>query len=196
MFNILTFASLALATLYMTVAPVSAHGYVSQPPSRQARCRFEGVPWCGDVRWEPQSVESWKGSLACNGNGARFSELNNEAIWADRYLTVPAGTNTLNFTWTFTALHRTSNFEYFMLGYDEHLLTSYPGNYIMPENPTVHEIPLHGFTGRQTVLSRWNIGDTANAFYSCVDLFIGSSANDAKSAKEQLPLGVAGRTRW
>jgi len=29
------------------------------------------------------------------------------------------------------------------------------------------------FTGRQTILARWNIADTANAFYSCVDVNIG-----------------------
>jgi predicted carbohydrate-binding protein with CBM5 and CBM33 domain len=32
---------------------------------------------------------------------------------------------------------------------------------------------MKGFTGRQTVLARWNIADTVNAFYSCVDVNIG-----------------------
>jgi chitin-binding protein len=31
---------------------------------------------------------------------------------------------------------------------------------------------MRGFSGRQTVLARWNIADTVNAFYSCVDLNI------------------------
>ncbi|CAM5661344.1 hypothetical protein GCM10010345_93900 [Streptomyces canarius] len=32
-----------------------------------------------------------------------------------------------------------------------------------------------GFTGRQKVLAVWNIADTANAFYSCVDVNIGGT---------------------
>jgi chitin-binding protein len=31
-------------------------------------------------------------------------------------------------------------------------------------------VDLGGHTGRQTVLAVWNIADTANAFYACIDL--------------------------
>ncbi|KAJ6493291.1 hypothetical protein C8R45DRAFT_928062 [Mycena sanguinolenta] len=70
----------ALATLHMAVAPASAHGYVSRPPSRQALCRDALVPGCGDVKYEPQSVEAPKGSFKCNGDGVRFHELNEERL--------------------------------------------------------------------------------------------------------------------
>ena len=40
-----------------------------------------------------------------------------------------------------------------------------------------HEVPLNGYTGRQTVLARWNVGDTIMAFYSCVDLDIEDRQN-------------------
>jgi chitin-binding protein len=33
-----------------------------------------------------------------------------------------------------------------------------------------HNVNLGNHTGRQKVLAIWNIGDTANAFYACVDL--------------------------
>jgi predicted carbohydrate-binding protein with CBM5 and CBM33 domain len=192
MINILTFTSLALATLYMAVAPASAHGYVSQPPSRQARCRFNNVPGCGDVRWEPQSVEAIKGSLMCNGNGARFSELNNEALWQNQYFTVPQGADSISFTWTLTFSHRTSNWEYIMLTGSNEMLISFP-DYSVPVSPVQHVVPLNGYTGRQKILARWNIGDTANAFYSCVDIFIpGSSPQTqvAGAAATQLPIGI------
>ncbi|PPS89706.1 Chitinase A [Streptomyces sp. MH60] len=32
-----------------------------------------------------------------------------------------------------------------------------------------------GFTGRQKVLAVWNVADTGNAFYSCIDVNIGGS---------------------
>ena len=88
MIDIVTLCSLALATLHMAVAPASAHGYVSQPPSRQARCRDQGITGCGDARWEPQSVEAAKGSFSCNGDGARFPELNNDALWESHFFSV------------------------------------------------------------------------------------------------------------
>ena len=31
---------------------------------------------------------------------------------------------------------------------------------------------MKGFSGRQTVLARWNVSDTINAFYACVDVNI------------------------
>jgi len=46
---------------------------------------------------------------------------------------------------------------------------------------------LNGYTGRQTVLARWNIGDTAAAFYSCVDLYIDTTAD---AAAVQQPIGI------
>ncbi len=39
-----------------------------------------------------------------------------------------------------------------------------------------HTVSMGSFTGRQTVLARWNIADTANAFYSCVDVNIGGGS--------------------
>ena len=89
MTNIITLTSLALAVLYMAVAPASAHGYVSYPPSRQARCRNDQIPGCGSVQWEPQSVEGLHGSFKCNGNSTRFPELNNVTLWEDHFYEVP-----------------------------------------------------------------------------------------------------------
>ncbi len=36
-----------------------------------------------------------------------------------------------------------------------------------------HTVDLRGHTGRQTVLARWNVADTGNAFYACIDVHIG-----------------------
>ena len=80
-----TWSPLALATLHMAVAPASAHGYVSHPPSRQALCRDVPVPGCGDVKYEPQSVEAFQGSFKCNGDGARFQDPWNAMKAPPRY---------------------------------------------------------------------------------------------------------------
>ncbi|KAJ7609826.1 hypothetical protein FB45DRAFT_1066418 [Roridomyces roridus] len=44
-----------------------------------------------------------------------------------------------------------------------------------------HTVPLKGYTGQQTILARWNIADTPNAFYSCLDLNIGGSCTGSGS---------------
>ena len=187
MIDIVTLCSLALATLHMAVAPASAHGYVSQPPSRQARCRDQGITGCGDARWEPQSVEAAKGSFSCNGDGARFPELNDDALWESHFFSVAPGVDPLSFTWTLTAPHRTASWEYFVLTENNALLTSFNDHNATPPAIVVHEVSLNGYTGRQTVLARWNIGDTAAAFYSCVDLYIDTTAD---AAAAQQPIGI------
>lgn len=182
MINIFALSSLALITLHMAVAPASAHGYVSQPPSRQALCKTVPVPHCGDVKYEPQSVEAPKGSFECNGNGKRFAELNKEALWKNYFTVVKPGSAPLSFTWTLTAPHKTSTWEYFILTQNNTKLISFDDGGAMPKKEVVHKVPLKGYTGRQTILARWNIYDTAAAFYACVDL-------DIKST--QLPIGTS-----
>ncbi|KAF7336446.1 Lytic polysaccharide monooxygenase [Mycena sanguinolenta] len=194
MLNIFALSSLVLATLHMA-APASAHGFVSQPPSRQALCRNVPVPNCGDVRWEPQSVEARKGSYECNGNGARFPELNNNALWKDWFTTVQPDDGTLPFTWTLTAPHRTSTWEYFVLDDgDPVLLNSFDDRGAIPPPTVVHQVDLKAYSGRHTILARWNIGDTPNAFYACVDLDIiptNGATPDADAAAPQIPLAKA-----
>src|SRR5690349_4731060 len=88
----------------MIATPASAHGYISSPPSRQANCAQGRVTGCGDIVYEPQSVEAPKGSLQCNGGGSRFAVLNdNSKNW-------PAASvgNNVTFNWVLTARHRTS----------------------------------------------------------------------------------------
>src|SRR5690349_16047484 len=71
--------SAVVTSLFVGVAPASAHGYVSSPPSRQAVCARSQDASCGDIIYEPQSVEAPKESMACNGGGSRFAVLNDES---------------------------------------------------------------------------------------------------------------------
>src|SRR5258708_1063390 len=64
----------AIAPLILVAIPAgsaSAHGYIDSPPSRQAQCA-QGLLACGDIKYEPQSVEGPKGLRSCSGGNARF----------------------------------------------------------------------------------------------------------------------------
>ncbi|WP_030435341.1 lytic polysaccharide monooxygenase [Actinoplanes subtropicus] len=155
-----------VASLLVAVSPASAHGYISSPPSRQANCASGAVPHCGDIIYEPQSVEAPKGSTLCNGGGSRFAVLNdNSQPWP--YAAVG---RTVTFSWVITARHSTATWEYFIGGT---LLASFDDGGAQPGATKQHTVGMGNFTGRQTILARWNIADTANAFYSCVDVNIG-----------------------
>jgi predicted carbohydrate-binding protein with CBM5 and CBM33 domain len=157
-----------VTSLFIAVAPASAHGYISSPPSRQANCASGAVANCGDIIYEPQSVEAPKGSTQCNGGGSRFAVLNdNSRAW-------PAATvgTTVTFNWVITARHSTSTWEYFIGGT---LLASFNDGGAQPGATKSHTVSMSSFRGRQTLLARWNIADTVNAFYSCVDLNIGGT---------------------
>ncbi|KAJ6493241.1 immunoglobulin E-set [Mycena sanguinolenta] len=192
MLNIFALSSLALATLHMAVAPASAHGYVSHPPSRQALCRDVPVPGCGDVKYEPQSVEAFQGSFKCNGDGARFHELNEEHLWVNYANKVHPGGAPLSFTWTLTMPHRTATWEYFVLTDHNAKIASFDDHGATPADTVTHQVSLGDYTGRQTILARWNTADPPHAFYACVDLDISPNTATvvAGAAATQLPIGI------
>jgi len=160
----------ALGSTLVGAAPALAHGYVSAPPSRQALCASGAVAGCGQIQFEPQSVEGPKGLKSCDGGVAGFSVLADESRdWPAR-----AVGSTVTFTWVMTARHRTSDWTYF-IG-DKKVATVDGGN-AQPDAVVTHEIDLSAFPGRQKVLAVWNIGDTANAFYNCIDLNVGGSGD-------------------
>ncbi|SEG66900.1 chitin-binding protein [Nonomuraea solani] len=166
MLTSITVVVIAVATTVFNTTPAYAHGYVNSPPSRQANCAQGKVPDCGNIIYEPQSVEGPKGLRSCHANLGQFAQLSDESKPWPR---ASVG-STVTFTWTFTARHATSTFEYYI---GNTLLKSVAGNNQQPAPTVSHPVSLSGFSGRQKVLAVWNISDTANAFYSCVDLQIG-----------------------
>lgn len=158
----------AIAPVLVLAGPAgiaSAHGYVNSPPSRQAECA-QGIVECGAIKYEPQSVEGPKGLHECNGGKAEFAELNDDSLG---WRATPTGT-TASFTWTFTARHSTTDYEYFIGGQK---IAGFDGGGQKPPETITHQVDLSGHTGHQTVLAVWNVADTANAFYSCIDLQVG-----------------------
>ncbi len=143
----------------------SAHGYISSPPSRQAQCA-QGTVSCGDIQYEPQSVEGPKGLTSCSGGNSRFADLDDDS----KGWTVTSVGTTATFSWTYTARHATLNWQYFV---GSQKLAEFAGNSQPPGDTTVHQVNFGSLRGHQKVLAVWNISDTANAFYSCVDVNIG-----------------------
>ncbi|MFD5830360.1 lytic polysaccharide monooxygenase auxiliary activity family 9 protein [Lentzea sp. NPDC060358] len=157
-------AGVLAAPLLVVALPsgtASAHGYISSPPSRQAQCAAKTVS-CGDITWEPQSVEGPKGLQNCHGDVGRFSELSND----NKGWKVSGTGRTVTFNWVFTARHKTSNYDYYVNG---RKIASITGNNQQPPATVQHQVTLPN-SGRQKVLAVWNIADTTNAFYSCIDV--------------------------
>jgi predicted carbohydrate-binding protein with CBM5 and CBM33 domain len=152
-----------LLTVVLPAGTANAHGWITSPASRQEQCR-SGAVSCGEIKYEPQSVEGPKGLRNCHGNVGRFSELNNDSKgWR-----VQNVSRTTTFRWNLTARHRTSTWEYYVGG--TRVKTFNDGG-AQPGSTVTHSVDL-GRTGRQKLLAVWNIADTANAFYVCVDLNI------------------------
>ncbi|ROT34122.1 lytic polysaccharide monooxygenase [Micromonospora sp. HM5-17] len=163
-------AAAVLASVLVAVPAAQAHGYVSSPPSRQALCAQRVVPDCGQIQYEPQSVEGPKGLRNCHANNARFAVLNDDS----RNWPATSVGSTVNFTWVLTARHATSTWEYYI---GNTRLAVFDDGGRQPPATVSHTVYLGGFTGRQKLLAIWNIADTANAFYACVDLQIGGGGN-------------------
>ncbi|HJD83967.1 lytic polysaccharide monooxygenase [Kitasatospora aureofaciens] len=184
----------ALAIPLTLAVPAQSHGYITTPPSRAALCDADAsaVPWdCGDIQWEPQSVEGPKGFPAsgpsdgtiCAGGNARFAELDDPHGGAWPTTPVTSGQR-LTFTWRFTARHATTDFRYYLTkpGYDASqpvtranldltpfLVVPYGGAQVPSTLSHTATVP-SGRTGHQVVVAVWTIADTGNAFYSCTDV--------------------------
>lgn len=150
-----------LVAVVATAGPASAHGWVTNPPSRQQQCASGVVANCGAIQYEPQSVEAPKGATSCSG-GSSFAVLNNDSMpWRVTNIGSSAA-----FTWRNTAMHRTTNWVYYV---DGRVHQTFSGNNAQPPATVTHNLSgLPG--GRHKILAVWNIFDTVMAFYNCVDV--------------------------
>ncbi|MGW7488882.1 lytic polysaccharide monooxygenase auxiliary activity family 9 protein [Streptomyces sp. NPDC054786] len=154
-----------LLVVTMPVSPASAHGYVSSPPSRQAQCAAGAID-CGPIKWEPQSVEGPKGLTSCSGGNSRFAELDDDA---KGWKVTPIGSSQ-TFSWKLTARHSTSTWQYFIGGKK---VAEFNDGGAQPPETVSHTVNFGAIKGKQKILAVWNIADTANAFYACIDVNIG-----------------------
>ncbi|MGC5345621.1 lytic polysaccharide monooxygenase auxiliary activity family 9 protein [Streptomyces sp. DT24] len=148
--------------LTLPAASASAHGYINSPPSRQAQCAA-GTVQCGSIKYEPQSVEGPKGLMSCSGGNSAFADLDNDSKgWK-----VTPVSSTTAFKWTLTARHATSTWQYYAGG---RKIAEFNDKGAQPGATVSHQVNFGGLKGKQKVLAVWNIADTPNAFYACVDV--------------------------
>ena len=190
--TLLAMTPIAAALLMPVSQTVSAHGYISKPESRGYLCRLGENTGCGNVVYEPQSLEGpdrfpetgpADGHIASAGHSA-FSQLNAQTIsrWTKR--PIKAGPN--EFTWTFTANHSTRDWRYFITKttwdpnspltrdqFEAVPFCEYSGHYKQPPRNVTHlcNVPADR-NGYHIVLGVWDVGDTGMSFYNAVDLMI------------------------
>lgn len=183
---------LAIAGVSMfATSSASSHGYTDSPISRQKLCANGTVANCGNIQWEPQSVEGPKGFPAagpadgkiCSGGNSQFAQLDDPRGGAWPATKVTAGQG-YSFRWQFTARHSTSDFRYYITknGWDSTkpltraALESQPfmtvpyGNQQPPATLTHQGSMPTQKTGKHIILAVWNVADTTNAFYACSDV--------------------------
>ncbi|BAU83494.1 chitin-binding protein [Streptomyces laurentii] len=179
------------AASLLSVSGASSHGYTDAPISRQKLCADRTVRNCGDIQWEPQSVEGPKGfpsggpsdGTICAGGNSRFAQLDDQRAGAWPATKVTAG-QSYTFRWQFTARHATTDFRYYITkngwdssrpltraALDPQPFLVVPYNNQQPPATLSHSgvIPA-GKTGRHMILGVWTIADTGNAFYACSDV--------------------------
>ncbi|MCX4866923.1 lytic polysaccharide monooxygenase [Streptomyces sp. NBC_00257] len=183
---------LAIAGVSMfATSSASSHGYTDNPISRQKLCANGTVTGCGNIQWEPQSVEGPKGFPAagpadgkiCSGGHGEFAQLDDPrgGNWPATNVTGGQG---FSFRWQFTARHATTDFRYYITkdGWDptkpltrtdlesQPFMTVPYGGKQPPATLTQQGTIPTQKSGKHIILSVWNIADTANAFYACSDV--------------------------
>lgn len=189
MTNTLLSTTLAISALAGMVPLAHAHGYVSSPMSRSLLCNKGSNLNCGAIQYEPQSVEGPKGfpqtgpldGVLASGGQSRSHELDQQSATRWSNVTLHPGSNI--FTWTITAKHKTTDWQYFITkqgwdptkplsraSFDLMPFCKVSGNDAVPASPTSHtcSIPADR-TGHNVILATWNIADTGNAFYQAID---------------------------
>ncbi|MFK4149443.1 lytic polysaccharide monooxygenase [Streptomyces sp. NPDC004065] len=178
----------------LSTGGASSHGYTDLPISRQKLCANGTVTNCGDIQWEPQSVEGPKGFPAsgpadgriCSGNNTRFGQLDSPrtpsgGAWPTTRVN---GGQSYTFRWQFTAMHATTDFKYYVTrqGWNQnHALTradlnttpflTVPYGGQRPPATLSHSGTLPtGLSGHHVIVGVWTIADTGNAFYACSDV--------------------------
>ncbi len=190
----LSLGLITLATPFLLSGTAFGHGYSQQPPSRSYLCSEGKVKDCGDIQWEPQSVEGPKGfpdagpadGQLCSGGNGRFTQLDDPrgGKWPATKVTSGA---TYDFVWHLTARHATTSIDYYIttpnadltkpltrnsLDLTPFLSKDYDGMQPPANVSDSGTLPADRH-GRAVILSVWTIADTGNAFYQCADVDFG-----------------------
>lgn len=195
-------SSLTLMAALFASQHAAAHGYMNEPPSRAYACKLGQNTNCGPAQYEPQTVgEAPKGfpafgpadgKLASGGN-ATFEAL--DAQSATRWHLTEISDRNVEFSWFFTAAHKTTKWEYFITkaGWNPNLPLTRATFDATPfcSVEFAGAVPIEGSvggtgevaqkhacvipadrSGQHVILGAWTVDDTPAAFYSVSDVNI------------------------
>lgn len=172
---------------------VFAHGYLTEPLSRDYMCQKGINTQCGNAQYEPQSVgESPKGypkanlppeGLLVSGNGpSKYIGVKLNEQTSDRWAKnkMHAGENT--FSWHFTAVHATQNWKYYITkqdwdpnmpltraSFESEPFCQVDGKETVPPVNITHTCQVPERSGYQVIYANWEISNTGNTFYKVID---------------------------
>ncbi len=190
----LTKIALAVSALAFS-GGVLAHGYISEPASRDQMCRDAKTPNlnCGQAQYEPQSVGEGpdgfpaagpkNGELVSGSGGTNWMGTALNAQSSDRWVKHKVEAGPMDITWTFTAPHPIADFKYYItkadwnpnqaLTRDAFELTPFcviPGGPAASTGKTTHSCNLPERNGYQIIYGAWDVSDTAATFYKVIDV--------------------------
>lgn len=204
--SILGTAILALSSSLFVAQQAQAHGYISEPASRDYMCRLGSNTGCGAVQYDPQSVgEGAKGFPATGPVDGKIASAGNtsfaavDAQTASRWTRHELTDRTLQVQWQYHAAHRSTKWEYFIskqgwnpnapLARETFELTPFcvvDGRGEVPIDGPMgghgpgkvkHECQIPADrTGYHVVLAMWTVDDTPMAFHKIIDVDIKADA--------------------
>jgi predicted carbohydrate-binding protein with CBM5 and CBM33 domain len=189
----------------LLVSGADAHGCTTI--SRNKKCEEGSNNDCGDIKYEPQSLEARKafpdngppdGQLASAGV-ERFAELN--AQDPNRWVKTNVQAGPFAISWNIYANHRSTGWQYFLTkqdwnpsaalsrsSFDLLPFCEVSGYGNKPPDVITHNCDLPVRTGYQVILAVWTIADTVNAFYNMNDVqFDGVTSTERPSSPSPTP---------
>lgn len=211
-YMVLGFSLMLFAVMAIFSSSASAHGYIESPASRAALCKSGVNSNCGNIQYEPQSLEA-KGNFPAAGpadgqitGAGAFPELYEQSAHRWEKVNMNGGANT--FTWKLTAAHATKEWKYYITkkGWDSskplaradlELFCSIDDGGKRPDFTVSHtcNVPTDR-SGYNLILGVWEIADTGNAFYQVIDVNLnnGGTGGTTPTPDTQAPTAPANLT--
>lgn len=182
---------LAALGIALAAGPASAHGHINGPiKDRGELCYSEVNKDCGEIMWEPWSLEAPKGFPAAGpadgeisaAGHARFGEMNEQS--PTRWVKNDITNGPIEMNWTYVAPHATSGWTYYMTkqGWDQNApitraelepITRIDHDGSRADNNLNHIVNVpQDRSGYHVILAVWDVADTTNAFYTTTDVFV------------------------
>ncbi|GKU79106.1 lytic polysaccharide monooxygenase [Paenibacillus sp. L3-i20] len=188
------------------VKKASAHGNVTN--SRAALCASGQNQNCGQIIYEPYSLEGPKGFPAAGPPDGKIASANTWFTQLDqqtstRWSKVNISAGSYTFNWSIKVPHATTSWKYYMTkqnwdpnaplsraSFDLTPFCSVSSGGAQPGGSYSDTCNIPSRTGYQVILAVWEIYDTNNAFYNVIDVNF-SGGNNSDTVAPSTPSSAA-----